>query len=153
MRLTLTVWLVLMAMVVALDVSAQTPRVVRQSGVVRDGAGQPRAGAATLTFGIYAEAEGGAPLWTEVQAVTLDRQGRYAVALGALAPEGLPLALFTSGEARWLGVAVDGGAELPRIALLSVPYALKAADAETVAGKPLSAFVLAGDTTGTGDAG
>jgi hypothetical protein len=72
------------------------------------------------------------------------------VALGALAPEGLPLALFTSGEARWLGVAVDGGAELPRIALLSVPYALQAADAETVAGKPLSAFVLAGEQTGTG---
>ena len=150
MRLTLTVWLVLMVLVVALDVSAQPPRVVRQSGVVRDGAGQPRAGAATLTFGIYAEAEGGAPLWTEAQAVTLDRQGRYAVALGALAPEGLPLALFTSGEARWLGVAVDGGAELPRIALLSVPYALKAADTDTVAGKSLSAFVLAGEQTGTG---
>jgi len=150
MRLTLTVWLVLMAMVVALDASAQTPRVVRQSGVVRDAAGQPRAGAATLTFAIYAEAEGGAPLWTEVQGVTLDSQGRYAVALGALAPEGLPLTLFTGGEARWLGVAVDGGAELPRIALLSVPYALKAADAETVAGKPLSAFVLAGERTGTG---
>ena len=66
MRLTLAVWLVLMAMVVALDVSAQTPRVVRQSGVVRDEAGQPRAGAATLTFGIYAEAEGGVPLWIEV---------------------------------------------------------------------------------------
>ena len=150
MRLKLAAWVVLMVAVVALDVSAQTPRVVRQSGVVRDGAGQPRAGAATLTFGIYAEAEGGAPLWTEVQVVTLDSQGRYAVALGALAPEGLPLALFTSGEARWLGVAVDGGAEPPRIALLSVPYALKAADAETVAGKPLSAFVLAGEQTGTG---
>jgi hypothetical protein len=150
MRFKLAGWAVLIVMVVALDVSAQTPRVVRQSGVVRDGAGQPRAGAVTLTFGIYAEAEGGAPLWTEVQGVTLDSQGRYAVALGALAPEGLPLALFTSGEARWLGVAVDGGVELRRIALLSVPYALQAADAETVAGKPLSAFVLAGDTTGTG---
>jgi len=89
MRLKLAVWL--MVLVVALDVSAQTPR------VVRDGAGQPRAGAATLTFGIYAEAESGAPLWTEVQGVTLDSQGRYAVTLGALEPEGLPLALFTSG--------------------------------------------------------
>jgi hypothetical protein len=34
--------------------------------------------------------------------------------------------------------------------LVSVPYALKAADAETVGGKPVSAFVLAGNTTGTG---
>ena len=73
MRLKLAVWLVLMVLVVALDVSAQTPRVVRQSGVVRDEAGQPRAGGAMLTFGIYAEVEGGVLLWTEVQVVTLDR--------------------------------------------------------------------------------
>jgi hypothetical protein len=33
--------------------------VVRQSGVVRDGAGQPRAGAATLTFAIYARPRAG----------------------------------------------------------------------------------------------
>jgi len=32
--------------------------------------------------------------------------------------------------------------------LLSVPYALKAADADTVGGKPLSAFVLTGDKSG-----
>ena len=32
--------------------------------------------------------------------------------------------------------------------LTNPPYALKAADADTVGGKPLSAFVLAGDTTG-----
>ena len=34
--------------------------------------------------------------------------------------------------------------------LVSVPYALKAADAETIGGKPLSAFVLAGEKTGVG---
>src|SRR3990170_1578308 len=33
--------------------------------------------------------------------------------------------------------------EQPRILLVSVPYALKAADAETLGGKPASAFVLA----------
>ena len=41
-------------------------------------------------------------------------------------------------------------AERSRQLLVSVPYALKAADATTVAGKPLSAFVPAGDTTVTG---
>ena len=45
---------------------------------------------------------------TTVQAVTLDDQGRYAVALGATQPEGVPLDLFTSGTARWLAVTVDG---------------------------------------------
>jgi len=150
MKPNVTVWLVLIWIALVPSVSAQTPRTVQFNGVVRNEAGQPRAGAATLTFSLYAEAEGAVPLWTEVQSVTLDGQGRYAVALGALSSEGLPLEKFTSGEARWLGVAVDGGRELPRVALLSVPYALKAADAETIGGRPPSAFVLAGETTGTG---
>jgi hypothetical protein len=47
-------------------------------------------------------------------------------------------------------VQAEGQAEQPRVLLVSVPYALKAADAETVGGKPLSAFVLTGTTTGTG---
>ncbi len=58
--------------------------------------------------------------------------------------------LFASGEARWLDVAVEGLAPQPRRLLVSVPYALKAADAETIGGKPLSAFVLAGEKTGVG---
>jgi hypothetical protein len=33
--------------------------------------------------------------------------------------------------------------EQPRVLLVSVPYAMKAGDAETLGGKPLSAFVLA----------
>src|SRR5690606_33026974 len=48
---------------------------------------------------------------------------------------------------RWLGVQPDGGVELPRVALVSVPYALKAGDADTIGGKPVSAFVLAEPTT------
>jgi hypothetical protein len=42
-------------------------------------------------------------------------------------------------------VNLPGEAEQPRVLLVSVPYALKAADAETLGGKPLSAFVLAPD--------
>jgi hypothetical protein len=63
-------------------------------------------------------------------------------------PEGLPLYLFTSGEARWLGVRINGGEELPRILFLSVPYALKSADAQTLGGLPASAFVLAAPPSG-----
>src|SRR5260370_40586828 len=56
---------------------------------------------------------------------------------------GLPTDIFSSGEARWIGVQREGQAERPRVLLLSVPYALKAADAETLGGLPPSAFVLA----------
>jgi hypothetical protein len=55
----------------------------------------------------------------------------------------LPQDLFASGDARWLGVQVQGQQEQPRVMLLAVPYALKAADAETIGGLPPSAFVLA----------
>jgi hypothetical protein len=63
--------------------------------------------------------------------------------LGSTKAEGLPADLFASGEARWLGVQAAGQPEQPRVLLLSVPYALKAADAETVGGLPPSAFMLA----------
>src|SRR5690606_32860739 len=107
----------------------------------------PRTGVVTLAFRLYADQYADVPLFLEAQSVTLDPDGRYTVLLGSTLPEGLPLELFTSGEARWLGVQPDGGVELPRVALVSVPYALKAGDADTIGGKPVSAFVLAEPTT------
>jgi hypothetical protein len=110
-------------------------------------------GAVPVTFALYVEQAGGPPLWTETQTVVVDADGRYGVTLGATRTEGLPVGLFATGEARWLGVQADGQAEQPRVLLVSVPYALKAADADAVGGKPLSAFVLAGDRTGIGPDG
>jgi hypothetical protein len=122
---------------------SQVPRYIRFNGVVRVEQGQPpRAGIAGITFALYAEQEGGAPLWFEVQNVRLDAQGRYSVLLGANSRDGLPLELFASTEARWLGVQVEGQAEQPRVMLLSVPYALKAAEADKLAGRSASDFVL-----------
>src|SRR3990167_6042764 len=80
------------------------PRWVQFSGVVKDGLGNPRTGVQGVTFSLYKEQEGGAPLWLETQNVALDEQGRYGVLLGATASDGLPLELFSSGDARWLGV-------------------------------------------------
>ena len=127
------------------------PHLVNYSGKVLDPAGKPLSGIAGVTFAIYKDPTEGSPLWLETQNVTADGRGNYTVQLGTTKPDGLPLALFSSGEARWLGVTVNGGAEQPRVLLLSVPYALKAADAETVGGLPASAFVLAAPpvTTGT----
>lgn len=113
------------------------PRVVKYSGVI------PRAtGTVGITFALYNEQVGGAPIWVETQNVTLDQQGRYAVLLGAKSEEGLPISAFVSGEARWLGIEPQGQPELPRVLFASVPYAMKAADADTLGGRPLSAFVL-----------
>ena len=74
----------------------------------------------------------------------MDDQGRYTVLLGSSRTEGLPLALFASGEARWLGVRVaeEGAVEQPRVMLVSVPYALAAGDAQSLGGRAATDFQL-----------
>jgi len=122
--------------------SATVPRLVRFSGAVKDADGKPRTGVAGITFALYKDQEGGAPLWMEVQNVQLDGNGRYTALLGASTAEGVPVELFSANEARWLGVQAENQAEQPRVLLVSVPYALKAAEAESLGGKPASAYVL-----------
>jgi hypothetical protein len=119
------------------------PRLIQFNGVVKDATGSVKTGTISLTFSFYELQDGGSPLWSETQTVQLDSKGRYTALLGSTEPNGLPLDLFTTGQARWLGVqpAVSGVGEQPRILLVGVPYALKAADAETLGGKPASAFV------------
>ncbi|MGO9124804.1 MAG: tail fiber domain-containing protein [Terriglobales bacterium] len=78
-----------------------------------------------------------------------DKTGHYTVLLGSTTSQGLPASIFTSGEAHWLGVQVQGQEEQLRVLLVSAPYALKAGDAETVGGLPPSAFVLAATPTGS----
>jgi hypothetical protein len=123
---------------------------VNFSGKATDAQGKSVSGIAGATFAIYKDQYEGTPLWLETQNVQADTKGNYTVQLGATKPDGLSLDLFSSGEARWLGVTVNGGQEQPRVLLLSVPYALKAADAETIGGLPPSAFVLANKTQGNG---
>jgi len=96
-----------------------------------------------VTFALYRQQDGGAPVWLETQNVTPDPTGHYAVLLGSTRAEGIPADLFNTQEQRWLGVQVQGEAEQARVLLVSVPYAMKAADAETIGGLPASAFVLA----------
>ena len=123
--------------------SSMVPRLVSFSGKTTDTQGNALSGIVGVTFAIYKDQTDGSPLWLETQNVQADAKGNYTAQLGAAKPDGLPLDLFSSGEARWLGVTINGGQEQPRVLLLSVPYALKAADAETIGGLPPSAFVLA----------
>ena len=118
------------------------PHLVKFSGTVKDDAGHPRTGIVGITFALYKDQQGGAPLWLETQNVQANGKGAYTVLLGSSKAEGLPTDIFTSNEARWLSVQVEGQEEQPRTLLVSAPYALKAGDAETLGGKPLSAFQL-----------
>jgi hypothetical protein len=124
--------------------SSQVPPLIQFSSVATDEGGNSMSGVVTITFSLYAAQQGGDPLWTETQSnVQLDPTGHYSVQLGITKPNGVPTALFTSGEARWLGVQIAQQLQQPRVLLLSVPYALKAGDATTIGGLSPSAFVLA----------
>ena len=157
LKLSLSVWLLMICLAVSLSAqqappaasSAVVPRVIKFSGVLTDTNNKPLTGTVGVTFSLYQEAQGGAPLWVETQNVTPDKTGHYSVMLGSASTQGLPGSAFASGEARWLGVQAQGQAEQPRTVLMSVPYALKALDAETIGGKPLSALQLALPAGGT----
>jgi len=133
--------------------AAEVPRLIKFSGTLLDAQDRPMAGPVGVTFALHAQQSGGAALWLETQNVTPDAHGSYTVLLGGNSANGVPAELFTSGEARWLEVQVERQAEQPRILLVSVPYALKAKDAETLGGRPASAFVttetLGGNSAGT----
>ncbi|MFI5058784.1 MAG: tail fiber domain-containing protein [Candidatus Acidiferrales bacterium] len=138
--------------------AAEVPRLIKFSGTLLDAQDQPMAGPVGVTFALHAQQTGGAALWMETQNVTPDAHGNYTVLLGANSANGVPAELFASAEARWLEVQVERQAEQPRVLLVSVPYALKAKDAETLGGRPASAFVTtetlaaAGSSAGTATA-
>src|ERR1700677_3503 len=156
-RISNLLWMFALLVCWALPGSAQQPAagaatqivppLVNFSGALTTTNGKAATGMVGLTFSLYKDAEGGAPLWVETQNVQPDKTGHYSVQLGAASSNGIPMELFTAGEARWLGVQQQGAAEQPRVLLLSVPYALKALDAETIGGKPASAFALAPPST------
>src|SRR5580700_7645355 len=159
-KLYVSVWFLLICSAVSLCAqqaalavaNAVVPPVVKFSGVLTDTNNKPVTGTVGVTFSLYQQSQGGAPLWVETQNVIVDKTGRYTVMMGSSSSQGLPSDVFNSGEARWLGVQVQGQAEQPRTVLMSVPYALKAADAETVGGLPASAFLKAaenGSATGS----
>jgi hypothetical protein len=123
--------------------SGAVPNLIKYSSVLKDGSGAVITALSGVTFLIYKDEQGGAPLWMETQNVQPDKAGRYTVQLGAVSKDGLPPEVFMTGEARWLAVQIGNEAEQARVTLVAVPYAMKAADAQTLGGLPASAFALA----------
>jgi hypothetical protein len=133
----------------AASAATAVPALVPYSGTAIAGDTKPLSGEVAMTFLIYKDEEGGEPLWTESQTASVDATGHYKIQLGAASLNGLPSDLFATGEARWLEVQIAGEKPQARVLLASVPYALKAADATTLGGLPVSAFALAGSKPAT----
>jgi len=123
---------------------AQAPAVIGYQGVLTDGSGTAVAdGTHTLSFGLYEMASGGIAVWTESQTVATVN-GVFHANLGSASPLGIDF-----DRALWLGIGVDGGAELsPRLALTGSPYSLIArsvADGAVTGGKIADGAVSAAD--------
>ncbi len=133
--------------------STSVPNLIRYSATLKNmqGAASVTPTTVGVTFSIYKQQDGGAPVWQEMQNVTPDANGQYNVLLGNTTSTGLPDDLFSQQEQRWLSVQVQGQEEQTRVLLVSVPYAFKAHEAETLGGLPASAFMKAptADSTGT----
>ena len=119
------------------------PTIVRIDGALKTPTGEVRAGSVLMVVSLYADKEDTTALWVEQQLVTLDQAGRYTMLAGATLNDGVPKE-FLSGSApgRWLGIGVQGEAEQIRMMLVTVPYALRAREADTLAGKTATDFML-----------
>ncbi len=121
--------------------ASAVPNLIDFGGTLRDTNGAPTTTVTSVTFAIYRQQEEGAPLWIETQNVAPDSGGHYTLLLGSTKAEGIPVALFREREERWLGVKAEGQPEQPRVLMVSVPYALRAAEADTLAGHDAAEFV------------
>jgi len=119
--------------------ASATTRLIPVSGTLTAD-GTALRGSVSVTFSLYEAQEGGDAIWQETQQLTADARGRYSAYLGATSP--LPQDAFANEKARWLGVDADGHAQR-RVMLVAVPYALRAVDADTLGGKPVSSFLQA----------
>lgn len=113
----------------ALSTSASAvPLELPHQGRLFDTAGDPLTGANTLSLALYDTPAGGSPLWMEDHTDISFDHGYYSIIVGSINP--LDSALFT-GDPRYLALRVNSGLELPqRLPLLSVPYAIRAGDAD-----------------------
>jgi hypothetical protein len=135
-----------------------TANLVRWTGTLPTVAGRT----IDVSFALYQESAGGLALWSETQPVKVGTDGRYTVLLGASSAEGLPPALFQTGEAQWIEarpiiaqqIASSSGDAIAdesyvtppsRSLLTAVPYAFKSADADTLAGRVAGDYVTRED--------
>jgi hypothetical protein len=101
------------------------PTELSHQGRLMDNTGIPYSGSHYLTFRLYESTTAQTPLWEDTIVADFDN-GYYAVQLGTTATNLLDDAIFES-DALYLGLAIDGGAELPdRIPVSSTPFARRA---------------------------
>lgn len=95
-----------------------------------------------VTFSIYDALTFGTAIWTELDSVTVGKDGQFRVFLGSATP--LTDAVF-SGSDRFLGMAVNFDPEMsPRVRLVSSPYSIRIGSVDGAKGGSISSPVAIG---------
>ena len=105
------------------------PPEIAVQGFLTNLADEPVAGVVDMTFAIYQGEGGVAPAWTETHADVELVMGHFDLVLGTQNPMDDP-PVFEQFDDLWVGIAVNGGPELPRAPLAAVGYAMQARHAE-----------------------
>lgn len=135
----------LVIMLTAATALAAVPRLINYQGVLTDAAGIALEGPHDLIFSVYTDSAATTATWIETHPAVPLAKGVFSVILGGLTP--ITDEVF-AGTQRWLGITVDAGPETaPRMRLTSVPWALRAAVADSVlgGGGPDGGWTVAGD--------
>ena len=134
--------LVLLALVAvflaASSAVATFPRLMNYQGRLDDANGKPLAnGNYQVTFRLFSVPTAGSPLWQETQTVTTV-EGVFAVLLGSV--DSIPDFIFYQDSAYLEIQPAASNAVLPRSRLSTVPYAMRAKDADLLGGAPAASF-------------
>jgi len=133
---------------------AGVPQIVPYQGLLTDATGTRVNGSVNITFSLYTVQTSGTPIWTETHTGVNVNKGAFNVNLGSATP--FPAGTFDTPV--FLGITVGNDPEMtPRILIGSSPFALHAADADSLGGKSLATIIadpqLKGATGATGPAG
>jgi len=122
-------WVMVMPVSLA---NAAVPQTMNYQGYLTDASGQPVDGTlASMTFALYTAGTGSTALWTETQINVNVAKGTFTVELGALSP--LDSSKLPQADL-WLGITINAESEMvPRQKLAAVPFAVKAAVADSLA--------------------
>jgi len=99
---------------------AQIPNTISYQGVLKDANGIALTGKHNLLFKLYQAETGGSSIWEENHIGIDIKSGLFNVILG----EKTILSNLLFDKQYWLGITVDGGTELTRLKLTSIPYSL-----------------------------
>jgi hypothetical protein len=87
-------------------------------------------------------------IWEETYTAVPVNNGFYSLVIGdTTAGDSLELDDWDGVEERWMGISINGGAEMtPRMRVGATPFALRAEDADALGGEPPSYYAAAAHT-------